>query len=356
MTLAFHELEIAEVRAETEDAVSITFDVPPGLTDTFRYLPGQHVTVRAMIDGDDVRRSYSICANANTGLLRIGVKRLEGGAFSTYATTRLEAGDTLDVMAPIGEFTVAVDPSSSHHYAAIVAGSGITPVLSLVATVLESEPTSRFTLVFGNRESRSIMFLEEVEGLKDRYPDRFHLIHILSREGGIVPLFSGRIDEGKLTRLLDAVIDTSSVDRWFLCGPYEMVATARTVLSLRGVPEEAVRDELFFAGPPETLPLAPSVEDTTGFAEVTFTLEGRSSKVLVDPRGSPILDHALQVRRELPFSCRGGMCASCKARVVSGRVSMDKNYALVSEDIDAGLVLTCQSHPKTDRVELDYDV
>ncbi len=356
MTPTFHELRIAEIRTETDDSVAITFDVPPRLAETFRYLPGQHVTVRAVIEGQDVRRSYSICANANTGLLRIGVKRLEGGAFSTYATRSLATGDTLEVMAPVGEFTINVDPSSSHHYAAIAAGSGITPVLSLVSTVLESEPASRFTLVFGNRESRSIMFLDEVEGLKDRYPQRFHLIHILSREGGIVPLFSGRIDDEKLARLFDTVIDAVSVDRWFLCGPHEMISSVRRVLSDRGVAADIIHDELFFAGPPETLPPPEPAEDTTGFAAVTFTLEGRSSTVLVDPEGSAILDHALRVRSELPFSCRGGMCASCKARVISGRVLMDKNYSLVDEDLSAGLVLTCQSHPVTASVELDYDV
>ncbi len=353
-TPVFFPLRVVEVAAETDDAVSVTFDVPEELGDQFRYLPGQHVTVRAVIHGDDVRRSYSICANANTGKLRVGIKRLPGGAFSTFATTELKAGDVLEVMPPIGEFTIDPDPATQRHYAAIAAGSGITPVLSLVSTVLEVEPHSRFTLIFGNRGASSIMFLEDLEGLKDRYPDRFHLIHVLSRESGTVPLFSGRIDSEKLEQLFTTVVEAHTVDEWYLCGPYDMVQTAHAVLRDRGVGPEHLHDELFFAGPIDPSLLPPEPEDAPGAVALAFTLEGRQSTIRMRPETS-ILDAALTVRRELPYSCKGGMCASCKARVIEGTVEMDKNYALVEEDLAAGYVLTCQAHPTSDRVVVDFD-
>ena len=350
----FHALRVASVVAETDDAVSVTFEVPDHLAEAYRYLPGQHVTVKAMIEGEDVRRSYSICANATTGALRVGIKRLPGGAFSTYATSSLSVGDTLDVMPPVGEFTISPDPDVSRHYAAIVAGSGITPVLSLVSTVLEVETSSRFTVVFGNRGASSIMFLEELEGLKDRYPDRLHLMHILSREGAAVPLLSGRIDADKLERLFASVIGVDTVDDWYLCGPYEMVQTAHAVLRDRGVEPEHLHDELFFAGPLDPSLLPPEPEETEGTVALSFTLEGRESYVRMRPETS-VLDAALVARRELPYSCKGGMCASCKARLVEGTVRMDKNYALVEEDLAAGYVLTCQSHPTSDRIVVDFD-
>lgn len=350
----FHSLVVAHIVRLTDDAVAVTFAVPPQLADTFRYLPGQHVTLRATIDGEDVRRSYSICANANRGMLRVGIKQLAGGKFSTWANQRLAVGDTLGVMPPVGEFTVVPDPSRSRHLGAIATGSGITPVLSLVWTVLETEAESRFTLVLGNRESRSVMFLEEIAGLKDRYTARFHLIHVLSREEAAVPLFSGRLDAAKLERLLDTVVDAGSVEDWFLCGPYGLVVAARDTLAGRGVVSERIHDELFFSGPPPPAP--PRPDAASGLAQVRFTLEGRASQVMVDPDGAPILDYALTVRRELPFSCRGGMCTSCRARLIAGKVRLDKNWSLTESELAAGQVLTCQAHPTTEAVDLTYDL
>jgi ring-1,2-phenylacetyl-CoA epoxidase subunit PaaE len=348
-------LRVAEVAPLTDDAVAVTLEVPETLVDAFRYLPGQHVTLRAMIDGHDVRRSYSICANANSARLRVGIKRLGGGAFSTWAVGELQAGDVLEAMPPVGEFTITPDPEASHHYAAIAAGSGITPVLSLVSTTLESEPASRWTVILGNRSARTVMFLDELQGLKDRYPDRLHLVHVLSQEMPEVPLFAGRIDHDKLKRLFATVADTSTVDEWFLCGPFEMVGVARDLLEERGVEPKKIHDELFFAGPldVQSLPTEPPPGD--GAVAVEFTLAGRRSEVRMRSE-EKILDAALRVRRELPFSCKGGMCASCKARLIEGKVEMEKNYALVNTDLDQGLVLTCQSHPLTDRIVLDYDV
>lgn len=349
--VTFHPLRVAAVEALTDDAVAVEFDVPEQLKDTFRFLPGQHVTVRADIDGADVRRSYSICADAGIGRIRVGVRRLMGGVFSTFATTRLAAGDELGVTAPSGEFSIA--PGTSGHFAAIVAGSGITPVLSMVSTTLASDPRTRWTVVYGNREARSVMFLEELEALKDRHPDRLQLIHVLSREDTGLDLTSGRIDAPRLQRLFATLLPPSSVDTWFLCGPYEMVMMAREELAGAGVPEGAVLDELFFAGPPTDLP-PPPPEDEAGTVSLTFTLQGRSTSTRMRPASS-VLDAAMAVRSELPFSCKGGMCATCKARVVEGAVTMDKNYALVDADLAAGYVLTCQSHPTTPSVVVDFD-
>lgn len=353
MSVDFHPLRVLEVSPLTEDAVAVTLDVPERLAGEFSFLPGQHVTLRAVVDGKDVRRSYSICSNAVEGKLRVGIKRLPGGTFSRYATGGMVAGETIDVMAPVGEFTISPDPASAVHRVAVVAGSGITPVLSLLATTLEVEAASTWTVVYGNRTVNSIMFLDELEGLKDRYPDRLQLFHVLSREGSDFPLLSGRIDEAKL-RAIHHALDGRPVAGWFLCGPYDMVMMARAVLSDLGVPDDLVRDELFFAGPvdPDTLPPEPPPGE--GSVDLTVILDGRAVATRMSPSTS-ILDAALRVRSELPFSCKGGMCATCKGRIEEGEVRMDKNYALVDSEIEAGYVLTCQAHPVTDRVVVRYD-
>ncbi|MGH8928346.1 MAG: FAD-binding oxidoreductase, partial [Acidimicrobiia bacterium] len=322
---SFHRLRVTEVTPLTDESVAVAFDVPSELSDHFAYQAGQHVTVRAEIDGDDVRRSYSICANANSGKLRIGIKRLPGGAFSTWAVSRLSAGMELEVMPPVGEFTVDARP---RHYGAVVAGSGITPVLSLVSTTLEDEPGCRWTVIFGNRSADQVMFLDELEGLKDRYPDRLQLIHVLSREQGVTPLFSGRLDADKLNQLLERVVSPWPPQEWFLCGPYEVVMESRRTLERRGLDPGLIHDELFFAGPLDLSRLPPEASDEAGTVELTVVLDGRTTRTRMKPE-TTVLDAALRVRRELPFSCKGGMCASCKARVVDGAVRMDKNWALV---------------------------
>lgn len=349
----FHALEVTAVDPLTDEAVAVTLDVPWELAGTFRYLPGQHVTIRKDIDGVDVRRSYSICANANDGTIRVGIKRLDGGVFSTWATHSLAAGDTLEVTPPVGEFTIEPDPAASRHYAAIVAGSGITPVLSQVSTILDSEPNSRWTVIYGNRAARTVMFLDELEGLKDRYPDRLQIVHVLSREDPGIELFSGRLDPDRLSALFSTVVDAESVDRWFLCGPYEMVTGARALLEERGVAPSDIADELFFAGPPTAAP-PPPPEDEPGTVALTVILDGRASETRMRP-GTSVLDAAMAVRSELPYSCKGGMCATCKAKVIEGEVTMDKNYALVASDLEQGFVLTCQSHPVGDTLTVDYD-
>ena len=348
----FYPLRVVEVAPLTEDSVAVTFDVPDDLRNVFRYQAGQHVTIKAEIDGADVRRSYSICSNANQGKLRVGIKQLPGGAFSTWATSRLQAGELLEVMPPVGEFTVDPRPV---HYGSVAAGSGITPVLSLLSTTLESEPGCRWTLIFGNRGAPSVMFLEELEGLKDRYPERLQIIHVLSREQTTAPLFSGRIDIVKLESLLDQVVAPAFPEEWFLCGPFELVGNARRVLEGRGIDPQLIHDELFFAGPLDPSALPPEPEPGEGTVRLTLTLDGRSTTTRMRPEVA-ILDAALRVRNELPYSCKGGMCASCKARLVEGEVKMDKNWALVEHELAAGFILTCQSHPLTAEVTVDYDV
>jgi len=354
-SVSFETLTVARIEPLTDNAVAITFAIPDDLAETYRFIPGQHIAIRADIDGQDIRRTYSICADAASNRLRIGVKRIEGGVFSSFATTDLSPGDDLEVAPPYGEFTIEPAADKAAHYGAIAAGSGITPVLSMIYSVLAAEPKSRFTLLFGNRSSTSIMFLEELEGLKDRYPERFHLIHVLSREAQIIPILSGRLDEKRLGELLDGVVDAASVDSWYLCGPYEMVHAARAVLAARGVGPDQIHDELFFAEPAPPVPSVAEI-DTAGMAQVTFTLDGRTATVPVDPDGEPILAYALEERRDTPYSCRGGMCTTCKAQVIDGDAKMDLNFALADEDLAKGYILTCQAHPKSETLTITFDV
>lgn len=358
---SFHPLRVAALDRLTDDALAITFDVPEELRETYAFQAGQHLTVRRIeADGQDVRRSYSICSTpqelATSGRLRIGVKQIPGGTFSRFAAEALTVGGVVEVMPPLGHFTTAFDPARVRRYGAIVAGSGITPVLSLIATALSVEPQSTFTVLYGNRYTRSVMFSEELADLKDRWPTRLQLVHVLSREPGEAELLSGRIDRERLPRLLDVFVPRP-VDEWFLCGPYEMVLTAREVLTGRGVPEAAVRTELFHV-PSQTDPAptttSTSPADVAGEVEVSIQLDGRVSSFVMR-RDERVLDAALRVRSELPYACRGGVCSTCRARVVEGEVRMASNWALEPEELAAGYVLTCQASPVTDRLRVDYD-
>jgi ring-1,2-phenylacetyl-CoA epoxidase subunit PaaE len=353
----FHELTVAEVTRLTDDAVAVTFAVPPELRPPFAFQAGQHLTVRRYDDGVDVRRSYSICSTpselAEHGRIRVGIKHLPGGAFSTFAQ-RLCEGDVVEVLPPLGHFTTAFAPDRVRHYAAIAAGSGITPVLSLIATALATEPESRFTLLYGNRYARSVMFAEELADLKDRYPARLHVVHVLSREPQEADLLSGRLDADRLARLFETLVPPDSVDEWFLCGPYGMVMDARAALTDAGVRDSTVHTELFHVEE-SPAPRRPAARTERGpGAEVTIMLDGRASTFTMD-RDERVLDAALRVRGELPYACKGGVCSTCRAKVVDGEVRMARNYALEPEELAAGYVLTCQSSPVTDRVTIDYD-
>ncbi len=361
MSVEFQPLTITSVEPQTDDSVAITLDVPDEHRDAFVHVPGQHLVVRAEIDGEDVRRSYSICSPAGDDL-RIGIKRIPAGVFSSWATTTLSAGDTLDVLPPIGEFTLACETDAQpRHLVAFAAGSGITPILSMIATALATEVQSDFTLVYGNRTTQTIMFLEEIEALKNRYPDRFRVINVLSREPHQVPLFQGRIDADKIRSLAPLLadgtpgVDLAEIDGWYLCGPLEMVETVTATLGELGVPAQRIHSELFFD---QRIEVVETPADVTGTVELDVTIDGRTSVVHVDPEGPPLLDWARSVRAEVPFACKGGMCATCKARVTEGSVVMDKNYALTDDEVAAGYVLSCQSRPAPDatKISLSFDV
>jgi len=350
MSATFHSLRVAAIDELTDDSVAITFDVPPELADEYRFQHGQHLSIRG---GDDVRRSYSICTPPSSGVLRIGVKRLPGGAFSEGVVDRLRVGDELEVMTPAGRFTTAIDPTARKRYVAIAAGSGITPVLSIVAAVLEGEPGSSVTLIYANRTQRSAMFLDEVHDLKDRFPERLQIVHVLSRETHEVELFSGRLDGDRLRAILCALAPPDDVDEWFLCGPQQMVVELRATLDDLGV-TGPVHTELFHADPVPRAPVAP-LGGTEGAAHVTVRLDGRGTDLDLRPDDVPVLEAALRVRSDLPFACKGGVCGTCRAKVVEGSVAMDSNWALEPDEVERGYVLTCQAHPTAERVVLDYD-
>ncbi|HEY5879923.1 MAG TPA: 1,2-phenylacetyl-CoA epoxidase subunit PaaE [Nakamurella sp.] len=350
----FHRLRVAAVQRLTEDAVAVTFDVPDRLRDEFRFDPGQHVSVRAAALGDDVRRNYSICAPATRGPLRIGVKRIPDGVFSAFVAERLQPGDTLEVMTPTGTFSPRLDPTRARRYVAVAAGSGITPVLSILATALEVEPASTAALVYANRRISTIMFLEELEDLKNRFPARFQLIHVLGHELTEVDMLSGRLDGDRFDRILDTILPVDDVDDWYLCGPLALADTVRAILLDRGVPAEHVHRELFHVGAPPRRRVVDADVPATG-ARVTAILDGRSIELTVPPDGDSILEATLRVRPDAPFACKNGVCGTCRARIVEGRVQMDANYALEPDEVGRGYVLTCQSHPVTDRVVLDFD-
>lgn len=351
----FTSLRVAAVDRLCADAVAITFDVPDDLAERFAFRPGQWLTLRRLVDGREERRSYSICSPAGARP-RIGVREVPGGLFSTWLVRELRPGDEVEVLPPSGSFTP--DLSVPGHHVLIAAGSGITPVLSIAASVL-ADPRSRVTLLYGNRAASTVMFADELADLKDACPSRMELVHVLSREAREIELFTGRLDAAKLRVLLPALTPVSRVDHWWLCGPYGMVLDARAVLTELGVPGERVHHELFFVDEPPPEPVRPA-HDTPddlrdGGGEVTVIMDGRATTV-ASPGGTTVLEAAQRVRPELPFACKGGVCGTCRARVVAGEVRMRRNYALEPEEVAAGYVLTCQSVPVSDAVTVDYDV
>ncbi len=348
---AVHLLEVEEVRQLTPEAVEITFVVPEHLRDAYRFEAGQHV---AVVGADGTRRPFSLCSSPGSGRWQIGVKRLPGGAFSDAEVSRLRPGDRLEVLTPSGRFVAVPDPRRTARYVAVAAGSGITPVLSIVTTLLEEEPGSQVTLICADRSAATAMFLDELHDLKDRFLSRLQLVHVLSREQGEVPLFSGRLDIARLDALLEVLVDRAEVDEWFLCGPQRMVSDLGEHLRRHGA--AAVRSELFHAevAPAEPAP-GPGPAAGRGACQVTVRLGGRSSELLVVPGGESVLDAAAAVRRDVPYACKGGVCGTCRARVVSGEVEMAANYALEPDEVADGYVLTCQSRPTGGPVVLDYD-
>ncbi|MEU5793303.1 2Fe-2S iron-sulfur cluster-binding protein [Streptomyces sp. NPDC047813] len=350
----FHPLQVAAVDRLTDDSVALTLAVPAELRAEYRHAPGQHLAVRRRVDGTEVRRTYSICSPApapegeGPSSLRVGVRLVEGGAFSTYALKEINVGDELEVMTPAGRFTL--DPAPGL-YAAIVGGSGITPVLSIVSTLLAREPAARFCLIRGDRTAASTMFLEEVADLKDRYPERLQLVTVLSREEQQAGLPSGRLDQGRLTALLPALLPPERVAGWFLCGPYGLVQGAEGALRELGVDRARIHQEIFHV---DAGPTAAGSVPGAAHSTVTARLDGRGGTWPVR-EGESLLETVLRNRPDAPYACKGGVCGTCRAFLVSGEVSMDRNFALEEEETDAGYVLACQSHPLTEQVELDFD-
>jgi ring-1,2-phenylacetyl-CoA epoxidase subunit PaaE len=351
---AFHSLRVTAVDRLTDDSVAVTFAVPAELRDTYRHTPGQHLALRRRAaDGTEVRRTYSICSpvtgHGGPAELRVAVRLVEGGEFSAFALEALAVGDSLDVMVPGGRFVL--DPAPGH-YAAVVGGSGITPVLSIVSTLLAREPEARFCLVRSDRTAASTMFLDEVADLKDRYPDRLQLVTVLSREERQAGPASGRLDRARLMELLPALVPVNAVNGWFLCGPYGLIQGAEGALRALGVPRKQIHQEIFHVA--DGAPAAPVPDSEPAHSSVTATLDGRSGNWPVQ-QGESLLETVLRNRSDAPYACKGGVCGTCRAFLISGEVRMDRNFALEQEEVEAGYVLACQSHPATEQVELDFD-
>lgn len=349
--MIFHPLQVAEVEPLTDDSVAVTFAVPPELRDTFRHAPGQHLNVRRLVDGEEIRRSYSICAPAGEEpSLKVGIRLVEDGAFSTYALKELAAGDVVDVMPPTGRFVLTPRPG---RYVAIVGGSGITPVLSIASTLLAREPSARFCLIRSDRTVASTMFLEETADLKDRYPERFQLVSTLSREEQQAGLASGRLDGERLGALLPALLPVPDVDGWYLCGPLGLVRGAERALTALDVPPNRVHQEIFHVAEGTERAASPRWSAPSG-ATVTATLDGRSGSWPVRD-GESVLETVLRNRADAPYACKGGVCGTCRVRLLSGEVRMERNYALEEDELEAGYVLACQSRAATETVTVDFD-
>lgn len=354
----FHPLKVKKIERETEDCVTIEFEVPPELRDVFGFHQGQNLTIRKVMNGEELRRNYSICTSPFDQNLKVAVKKVPGGLFSTFANEELKAGDMLDVLPPTGKFYTPLDPAQKKNYVAFAAGSGITPVISIIKTTLLTEPHSTFALVYGNRTKNSIIFKEELEALKDKFLDRFRMYHVLSREKAEAPLNSGRIDVPKLELLFSKIINMESCDEFFLCGPEEMIFCIRGFLESRGVASSKIHFELFTV--PGQQPVTDKRNTTGSFeegpqAKVRVKLDGIAFAFDLAYEGQSILDAALKQGADLPYACKGGVCTTCKARLTEGQVEMDVNWGLEPDEVEKGYILTCQSHPKTEKVSVDFD-
>jgi ring-1,2-phenylacetyl-CoA epoxidase subunit PaaE len=354
MTPRFHSLKIAEIRRETPEAVSLAFEVPAELAEDYRFVQGQHLNLKARVGGQELRRSYSICAGVDERELRVAIKKIPGGVFSCWVNDDgCKAGDVLEVMTPEGRFYTPLDAAHARHYVAFAAGSGITPILSLIKTTLRTEPRSRFTLIYGNRRQASVMFGEALEDLKNRYLTRFALYHLFSREEQEVPLFNGRLDGAKVRAFLDTLVPPDTIDEAFICGPGGMIDEVEAALLAAGLAPEHIHLERF--GVPAAAPAHHAEAGDAAHARVTVIAGGLRREMDFHADDPSILDVALAAGMDLPYSCKGGVCCTCRARLLEGEVRMDKNYTLEQPDIDAGYILTCQALPLTERVVVSFD-
>lgn len=353
LTMQFHALRIADLVRETADCVSLAFDIPAALQAAFAFRPGQYLTLRTHRDGEELRRAYSICAGLDDGEIRVAIKRADPGGFSEWANTALRAGDVIDVMPPDGGFGLAPEPTARRTVLGVAAGSGITPILSIIKSVLAREPESQVILLYGSRSTADIIFRAALEDLKDRYIDRFTLIHVLSREAQDIGVLNGRIDADKLAALLPGLASAGDIDAAFLCGPAEMLDVLPGALLAWGVPEARIHTERFTPSGPRRAAVVVAA-DAPAFAIATIIHDGQT-KIVPVAAGEAVLDAALRAGMDLPWSCRGGMCSTCRARVVLGAVEMAENFSLEKWETDAGYVLSCQAHPVSREITLDYD-
>jgi len=353
-----HDLQVKEVIKETSDCVSVSFDVPSNIWSEFSYLPGQYLALETSINGELVRRSYSLCSAPHENEWKVAIKKVHGGKFSTYANDKLATGDTIKVMAPTGNFRLEVDASADRHYVAYAAGSGITPILSMIKSVMKSEPNGKFTLFYGNRNFDSIIFREEIEALKNVYLDRLSVHHILTKEKLGSPLFFGRIDADKCAKFGEVFYEPAEVAGYYLCGPSQMIFSVKDQLMTQGVDASKIHFELFNTS---DLPLDQIKKeeeyafDSSAESRVSIVLDGESFDMPLAYEGHSILDAALAAGADLPYACKGGVCSTCKAKITKGEVVMDINYALEPDEVENGFVLTCQAHPRTDEVIVDFD-
>lgn len=359
MSVLFHPLRVRSIQPDTAEAVIVSFDVPEELRAVFGFTQGQYLTLRKEIDGQDLRRSYSICAGVDDGELRVGVRKVRGGVFSNWINESLRPGDTISVMAPQGRFFVAIEPAAQRHHVGIAGGSGITPILSIMKTVLAREPESRFTLIYGNRSLRSTMFKEEIEDLKDRYMTRLVLHHVFSDEHTDAPINMGIMDRAKIGTFLESLVPAASIDHAFVCGPFQMNDEAEAALLAAGVPEDRIHIERFGIAQQASGTVGAVIhESKPGDAEqarVVIVRDGLRREIQFVRGQASILDCASAAGMEVPFSCTSGVCGTCRAKLVEGEVRMERNFALDKAEVAAGFVLTCQAHPVTERVVLSFD-
>ncbi|ASS47796.1 MAG: phenylacetic acid degradation protein [Candidatus Fluviicola riflensis] len=355
MTPKFHDLTVIDVRPETDDTISVAFAIPEELSADYSYKAGQYLTLRAMVNNEDIRRSYSICTAPNENEWRVAIKRIENGAFSSWAKESLKAGDRMQVMTPTGHFAFTPDPTVSQSYLLVAAGSGITPILSIVKTILTEEPLSDVTLVYGNKGFHSIIFREELEALKNKHLDRFRLIHVLSRESLGNALQKGRIDLDKVTKLNKAFFANQPIHGVYVCGPEEMIHAVKDGMMQAGIDEKNIHFELFATSTPIIKPAERVSNEPTVDSMVTIILDGDQLEIPLNSDGTSILDAAQAAGADLPFACKGGVCCTCKARILEGTARMDVNYALEKAEVDAGYILTCQSHPTSEKLIVSFD-
>ena len=359
MSIHFYPLRIKKINRETDQCVSVEFDIPENLAETFQFKQGQSLTMRMNLAGEEVRRTYSLCSSPLDKKWKVAIKRVEGGLFSSFANETLKVGDELDVMEPVGKFYTELDPTNKKNYLAFAAGSGITPVISIIKTTLRTEPQSNFTLLYVNRSRSSIIFFEELEGLKNKFIDRFNLINILSRERTEAPINFGRLDIGKLTEL-EKLIDYKKMDEIFICGPEEMIFCVKNFLEQKDISEKKIHFELFTTSGEKKKSGVRSRESGVRAgpsSKITVKVDGRSFDFdLPLNSDTTILDAALKLGADLPFACKGGMCCTCKAKLLEGEVEMDVHWGLEHEEVEQGYILTCQSHPKTGKVVVDFDI